>query len=196
MRCDVRHVSGRPVGTNSPSIRGVPLTGEEGDSRPPKRHSTVRSKIRPMIAFRIAAVLCLVVGASLPATAECAAGPSPSEAKRHTPFVFEGTVTRLGVASGHSEAVIETHRVWKGTVKALVSVHFDPNLDGPSFTVGNRYVIFAISESDTRRRVGFPLTIHEGTIWVNPCSGPIPVSPKLIEELGRSKPRHIPGQRR
>jgi hypothetical protein len=141
-----------------------------------------------MITFRLAAVVCLLGAATWPAAAECAAGSSLSDAKRHTPFVFEGTVTRMTVAGGHTEAVLEAHRVWKGKVATVVSVHFVPNIDGPTFAVGHRDVVFSVSETDTRRRFSpYSSETHNGTIWVNPCSGAIPVSPKLIEQLGRSR---------
>ena len=118
-----------------------------------------------MITFRLAAVVCLLAAASW-AAAECAAGPPLHQAKRYAPFVFEGTVTRMTVAGGHSEALME----------------------GPTFAVGHRYVVFGVSETDARRRFSPNSSeTHNGMIWVNPCSGPIPVSPELIEQLGRSR---------
>jgi hypothetical protein len=142
-----------------------------------------------MMTSRVAAVILLLAGAGSPAAAECSQrGGTVRDFKRHTPFVFEGTVTRLSVVSGHDEAAIEAYRVWKGKVTPEVSVHFLSNIDGPSFTVGSRYLIFGVPETDAQRRFDPSHSeIHEGMIWVNPCSGPIPVSPKLIEQLGRSR---------
>ena len=134
-------------------------------------------------------MIWLLAGASWPAAGECIER-TVRDGKRQAAFVFEGTVTRLTVVAGIEEAAtIDTHRVWKGRVAPLVSVHFVPDaLDGPSFTVAHRYVIFGVPETEARREVArLPAGSHNRTIWVSPCFGPRPVSPDLIEQLGRSK---------
>jgi len=130
----------------------------------------------------------LVMAASWPVAAECV-GSTVRDQKRRAAFVFEGTVRRLTVVEGsETAAVIETHRVWKGKVTTEVSVHFVPSSEGPLFTVGNRYVMFGVPETEARRKVyRLPSGSHDGTIWVDSCSGPFPVSPELIKQLGRSR---------
>src|SRR4051812_3535614 len=102
-----------------------------------------------MITVRVVAMIGLVMAASWPIAAECV-GSTVRDQKRQTAFVFEGTVKALTVVEGNEKvAVIETHRVWKGKVTTVVSVHFVPDaLDGPFFTVGNRYVVFGVPETE------------------------------------------------
>jgi hypothetical protein len=141
-----------------------------------------------MITARVAAMITLVLTASCPAAADCIGSTLPDH-KRRAAFVFEGTVRELMVLEGNEKAaLIETHRVWKGKVTTLVSVHFVSTSEGPFFTVGNRYVILGVLETEGWRKVGgLPSGSHDGTIWVNPCSGPLPASPELIKQLGRSR---------
>jgi hypothetical protein len=141
-----------------------------------------------MITVRVAAMIGLAMAASWPAAADCL-GTTVRDQKRRVAFVFEGTVTALTVVEGPEAAVvIDTHRVWKGRVPTVVSVHFVPTSEGPSFRVGDRYVVFAVPETEAWRSVaGLPAGSHDGTMWVNSCSGPSPVSPELIKQLGRAR---------
>ncbi len=141
-----------------------------------------------MITVRVAAMIGVVMAASWPVAAECV-GSTVRDQKRRAAFVFEGTVRGLTVVEGsETAAVIEIHRVWKGKVTTEVSIHFVPTSEGPSFTVGNRYVIFGVQETEARRKVyRLPSASHDETIWVDACSGPFPVAPELIKQLGRSR---------
>jgi hypothetical protein len=142
------------------------------------------------LRFRNWAAILVILLAPARVHAECAGSRSgPKDWKKHTPFVFEATIRELiPVGQYEMAAKIETHRVWKGTVPTQTSIHFLPNIDGPHFRTGERYVIFGVEETDAAPPLSsFGNQAHRGTIWVNPCTPTQISSPRLIEQLGRSR---------
>jgi hypothetical protein len=163
------------------------------------------------------AAAVLVVGL-MPDTvaAECVSiAGSMLKQMRAADYVFDGTVTRidhvapdgtrtkvdqggyLGALAQPEDrylreyaATMQVHRVWKGTVPTEIPVYFVPNVDGPFFTQGKRYVVFARRQSDEMRRSIIDPASPRREPWGMPCSSaPGWDDEKALKQLG---PWHRP----
>ena len=99
----------------------------------------------------VAVFVALTVAPGHPAS-ECVGLPV-QQYKKEADFVFEATVKQLARLDGNELAAdLQTYRVWKGNVPETTSVHFASTVDGPNLKPGERYIFFAVAETDRARK--------------------------------------------
>jgi hypothetical protein len=161
--------------------------------------------------FRCWAAAICVLGACIPANAECVSIPGRPLHVPLSAFVFDGTVLRVDQVASDGTltrvdgadlstrtnpegwqyrpvyvATMDVHRVWKGDVAPKFKVYFFWNWDGPHFKVGGRGIVFARAETEeVRASLGIDSRSPQREAWVFACSGARNDDKAVVKQLGK-----------
>jgi hypothetical protein len=164
--------------------------------------------------FRCWAAAICVLGACIPANAECVSIPG----RPLSAFVFDGTVLRVDQVASDGTltrvddadlstrtnpegwqyalvyvATMDVHRVWKGDVSAKFKVYFVWNWDGPHFKVGGRGIVFARAQTEKiRESLGIDPRSPQREAWVLACSGARIDDEAVVKQLGPARKPSYP----